>query len=144
MLSFCWTFAVIGFATTGSTTMKNWLCNNHSESHCLAGEASSLFWNDPNNMVKQLYNDIPQGNFKRGYKSPDDIGRVNTLTFFQRYWPNTKLFIGLSYPVVRWFESFWNFRMNNSGGLYPTISTILQGNATTSSKKYFFLLRTIF
>jgi hypothetical protein len=37
----------------GSTTIKNWLCNNHRESRCLAGEARSLFWNDPNNMVKQ-------------------------------------------------------------------------------------------
>ena len=117
-------FAVIGFAKTGSTTMKNWLCNNHSESRCLAGEARSLFWNAPSKMVQQLYNDIPQGDFKRGYKCPNDIGRVNTLTYFQRYWPNTKIFIGIRHPV-RWFESFWNFRMNNSRGHYPEPETLI-------------------
>lgn len=109
-VQFLMDLTMIGFAKCSSTTMRNWLCNYNDESRCLRGETFHLFWEKPGTMVASLYNDLPKGNYKRGYKSQNDISRIQTLTSFHNHWPETILFIGLRHPV-EWFESFWNFRM---------------------------------
>lgn len=109
-------FAVIGFAKCGSTSMRNLLCNYNEEAQCLLGEARQLYYGKPAQMTSSLYNILPQGNYKRGYKCPNDISQINTLRSLARYWPSIKLFIGLRHPV-HWFESFWNMRMNNAKGV---------------------------
>lgn len=60
---------------------------------------------------------------KRGYKSPIDLETPRALESIRRYWPQTKLIVGLRHPV-RWFESFYNFHLRH-GDRMPPPSTLL-------------------
>jgi hypothetical protein len=57
---------------------------------------------------------------KRGYKAPSDVTQLNVLKHFRDYFPNTGLIVGIRHPVL-WFQSLYNFRIQNFGSLNTTL-----------------------
>ncbi|GKY93544.1 hypothetical protein MPSEU_000321800 [Mayamaea pseudoterrestris] len=84
-------------------------------------EIYSLANGDPVDLVKQLYalggdnknNDnahsCSNNKIMRGYKSPNELRRLQSLWLLQKYFPTTKLIVGLRHPVW-WFQSWYNFK----------------------------------
>lgn len=69
-------------------------------------------------LVRDLYAELPQGNFKRGIKCPRDLENEYALGKYTEYLPNTNFLVGMRHPV-RWFESFYNFRVYNNNPMPP-------------------------
>lgn len=109
-------FAILGFAKCGTTTMMNWL--NQQQAHCFPDEIYDLMHQKPAQLIRRLYNER-----KNCYKSPNDISQAHVLEYFRRYWPSTPLFVGVRHPI-RWFESLYNFRVNNYDSMPPATQLI--------------------
>jgi hypothetical protein len=89
--------------------------------------------------VEKLYRKLPK-NLPRGFKCPSDINQDHVLEYYRRYFPRTKLFVGIRHPVLvgwlimpcqsssvtllhlisspllaplQWFQSLYNFRIQN-------------------------------
>ena len=69
-------------------------------------------------LVEMIYRDLPDGPYKRGYKSPSDIYNKAVLRVMRDCFPETKLLIGIRHPV-KWFESFYNYRVQNGFVMPP-------------------------
>lgn len=92
-------FAVIGFGKCGTTTIMEWL-DQHPQLQCIQEEVWALSRGKPKGLVNRLYNGLPDGSqYRRGYKCPADITDLRVLNYYRRYWPRTKLFIGVRYVV---------------------------------------------
>jgi hypothetical protein len=61
--------------------------------------------------------DLGPGKIK-GYKSPNDIWRPYALPAIRKYWPKTKLVIGVRHPIKH-FESYYNYHVNRRA--YPML-----------------------
>jgi hypothetical protein len=103
-------FAIIGFGKCGTTTLKSWL-DRHPEIQCYPHEVYALAHRQPQELLRLLYY-LPEGNYKRGYKSPFDLVYNYTMPYFRRYFPKTPLIVGIRHPVL-WFQSLYNFRIQN-------------------------------
>ena len=103
-------FAIVGYPKCGTGTMKDWL-RNHPEAQMHTHEMQSLSLGRPAHAIEKLYKRLPEGDYKRGYKSPFDItNKGGALDSLQTYWPQTKLIVGVRHPIL-WFQSFYNFRV---------------------------------
>ena len=60
-------FSIIGFGKCGTSTMMHWLAG-HEEIQSFRTEIWDLMGHRPDNLVRQLYQELPVGNYKRGYK----------------------------------------------------------------------------
>lgn len=110
-------FAILGFAKCGTSTMMTWI-GQHPAAQCIQEEVYDLIKDKPAELIRRLYNELPEGDYKRGYKSPGEIGQAHVRAHISRYWPLTPIFVGIRHPVT-WFESFYNFRANNIHGIMP-------------------------
>ena len=104
-------WVVAGFGKCGTTTMMTWLADHH-EVQAFRDEIWELMRSNPRGLIRMLYNELPPGHYKRGYKAPGDITQSHILNYFGQYWPRTRLIIGVRHPI-RWFESLYNFRVQN-------------------------------
>jgi hypothetical protein len=104
--------AIIGFGKAGTTTVMNWL-SQHGRIHMYPQEIYDLADHRPAHFIQKLYM-LPVGeNLIRGYKSPMDLTMHHVVQdYLRRYWPATNLVVGIRHPV-RWFESLYNFRIQN-------------------------------
>jgi hypothetical protein len=110
-------FAILGFPKCGTSTMMRWL-NQHSSASVIDVEVYDLMSNRPARLVNRLYKLPADEAHKRGYKSPNDVYHSNALGYLKQYWPETPLLVGLRHPV-RWFESLYNFKVNNYKTMLP-------------------------
>ena len=101
-------FAIIGFPKCGTTSFSLWL-RKHPEIEISGAEWYYLSKGKPESLVVNLYNQLREGNYKRGYKAPLDVTN-DALDSFQKYWPKTRLIVGLRHPIL-WFQSFYNYRL---------------------------------
>jgi hypothetical protein len=108
-------WAIIGHAKTGTTFIMKWL-DRHPEIATWDDEMCILFDNRPAGLVERLYNGLPEGHYKRGFKCPAHFSR-RAIRYFKRYFSNTRIIVGVRHPV-RWFESFYNFRTRHGGANY--------------------------
>ena len=114
-------FAVIGFGKTGTTSILRHLSemtDSLSKEHC------DLVVNNSGQLLKDLYEDharrVKQATRNgeeledrlRGLKCPQDISSDKSIFNYAKYFPSTKLIIGIRHPVL-WFESLYNFRVTN-------------------------------
>ncbi len=114
-------FAIIGFGKTGTTSLLRHLSemtDSLSKEHC------DLVVNNSGQLLKDLYEDharrIKQAKRNseepedrlRGLKCPQDISSDYSIVNYAKYFPSTKLIIGVRHPVL-WFESLYNFRVTN-------------------------------
>jgi hypothetical protein len=104
--------AIIGFGKAGTTTVMKWL-SQHPRIHMYPKEIYDLADRKPAHFVQKLYM-LPVGdNSIRGYKSPMDLTLPHVVQdYLRRYWPATKLIVGVRHQV-RWFQSLYNFRIQN-------------------------------
>ena len=123
-------FAILGFPKCGTSTMMQWL-GQHPEAQCFRHEVNDLKNNKPTELIKRLYYKLPEGNYKRGYKSPSEIELDHIRDHLARLFPQTKVVIGIRHPV-RWFESFYNFRTQNLKSM-PHANTLI-GPCTKEKK----------
>ena len=111
-VQFLMDFAVVGYPKTATTTMLYWL-NSQSEILMYDHEIYYMTDGEPADMVRALYA-LPAGNqYKRGYKAPRDIYIPRAIDSFNKYFPKTKLIVGIRHPVL-WFESFYNYRIRSN------------------------------
>lgn len=115
-------FAIVAHPKTATTAVMNWL-SSHPEIEMHKYELSSLAVGKPAEFVSQLYDLKPGRQYKRGYKAPRDLVCGASLNAIAKYWPRTKLIVGLRHPVL-WFESFYNFRIH-SGYKMPPAETLI-------------------
>jgi len=99
-------FAIVGHSKTGTSSQMNWLAK-HAEVQMYHHEVHSLRNGKPKELVELMYA-LPSGRqFKRGYKSPNDIVNAISMEAIRTYWPKTKLIVGIRHPV-KWFERYAN------------------------------------
>ncbi|KAL3769934.1 hypothetical protein ACHAWO_001882 [Cyclotella atomus] len=114
-------FSIIGFAKTGTTSMLRHLAQI---THMPPSETCDLSDSGAAKLVKDLYADRNKRlevaerhgeEFEeqlRGIKCPQDISSDAAMQNYAKYFPNTKLVVGVRHPVL-WFESLYNFRVSN-------------------------------
>ena len=112
-------FAIVGFGKAGTTTLMEWLAR-HPSVAVFSREVYDLVQKQPAKLVRSLYEDLPAGNYTRGYKNPLEVTQKHVLDYYRTYWPHTKLLIGLRHPI-HWFESLYNFRVQNLSPGQPEI-----------------------
>ena len=117
-------FAILGHAKCGTSTMMTWL-SQHPEVLCFPNEVTTLQQGDPDAFAEELQQLLSENNdtnkIKTCYKSPSDVESRPALRILRTVWPDTKLIVGIRHPI-RWFESFYNFRIQNFGVMpHPNI-----------------------
>eukprot|EP00816_Leptocylindrus_hargravesii_P002039 CAMPEP_0196816242 /NCGR_PEP_ID=MMETSP1362-20130617/54270_1 /TAXON_ID=163516 /ORGANISM="Leptocylindrus danicus, Strain CCMP1856" /LENGTH=419 /DNA_ID=CAMNT_0042193493 /DNA_START=64 /DNA_END=1320 /DNA_ORIENTATION=- len=105
-------FAVVGFPKCGTSTMMHYL--NTAESWVPDVEMCQL--NTHKNKLKLIQKLKEHGesnpNQKRGIKCPASAESALSHKHYRKYFPKTNFITGVRHPV-EWFESFYNFRINN-------------------------------
>lgn len=99
-------FAIIGHSKCATTAHLRWI-RDHPQVTMYNKEVHSLRYGRPAEMASLMYA-MPAGDYKRGYKAPNDIRTPSALDSLRTYWPRTKLVIGVRHPV-KWFESYYNY-----------------------------------
>ena len=91
-----------------------WL-NMHDEIAVILREQMALQKRHPVQIIRTISNSLPEGRYRRGYKSPNDVEDGRARNKLRVHYPKTRLLVGLRHPVL-WFESFYNHRIQNG---YP-------------------------
>jgi len=65
-------------------------------------------------LMKDIYDDLifVDNQLLRGIKCPQDVSSDWSMHNYARYFPRTKLIVGVRHPIF-WFESLYNFRVSN-------------------------------
>lgn len=110
-------FSIVGFPKTGTSTLMLYL-KNHTESiFIFDDERCELGWNQQIRLVYDLYKEYHPDKLM-GIKCPRDLEVDLALNNYRTYFPETKFIVGLRNPI-RWFESFYNFRVHNEFPMRP-------------------------
>jgi len=125
-------FAIIGFPKSGTTFLKDYI-NQTSQTYVYERELCIKKYSDLIDFVELYYDlheqynsqqhqqeqggypsmkDTSPNRIKFGLKCPGVLYR-NDLSIYKRYFPKTKLIVGLRSPLS-WFESFYNYQMTKS------------------------------
>lgn len=106
-------FSIIGFPKTGTTSILRHLVDL---SNSLPKEHCELVVNDTAKLVRYIYDDHTKRSSLDsrlvGIKCPQDISSDYSMVNYAKYFPRTKLIVGIRHPVL-WFESLYNFRVSN-------------------------------
>lgn len=104
-----WTldFAILGFAKCATSFLMRYL-KSHPQVQTWDQEVCNIYDQEPAGLVHRLYTELPEGDYKRGFKCPGHFSR-RPMRYFRRYFSKTVLIVGMRHPV-KWFESFYNFR----------------------------------
>jgi hypothetical protein len=131
-------FAVVGFPKCGTSTLmlhlhmtsSNLTSNSNvsstvsaslsrnvglaSEVELFPEERCDLGGNQQVRLIHDLYHDmIPGPQYIRGLKCPQNLeSAAMALPVYSKYFPHTKFIVGVRHPVL-WFQSFYNFRIQN-------------------------------
>jgi hypothetical protein len=110
--------AIVGFPKCGTTALQDWL-SQHPQVQFLPGEPFPLMHRKPYLLIYKLYTQLPAEDgptkFVRGYKNPLDIRAQPSISTLAKFFPKTLLIVGLRHPV-HWFESLYNFKIQNLPG----------------------------
>ena len=96
----------------------------HEHMAVLDFEITALQKNHPARILNYMIRDLPEGRFRRGYKSPTDVEDGRARNKLGVHYGKTKLLVGLRHPVL-WFESFYNHRVQN-GYEMPDILEVIR------------------
>lgn len=108
-------FAIIAHGKCGTTYLQN-ILRRHPETDMPEHELHNMRYNDIAGMIEALLELEPTK--KRGYKAPNDLGRLVALKAIHQYWPDTKLIVGVRHPVSH-FESWYNYNTRQGLVLKP-------------------------
>lgn len=109
--------AIIGFPKTGTSTLMKYL-HLSPQVQVFDEERCEMGYNQQAKLMASLYKDMPEGDLIRGIKCPRDLEQALSLQNYQTYFPQTDFMVGLRHPI-EWFESFYNFRVNNMFPMPP-------------------------
>lgn len=104
-------FAIIGFPKTGTSTLMLYLKNQTDSVFIFKDERCEIAWGQKVPLLKDLHQHYHE-NIHMGIKCPSNLEMDHALKVYDEDFPETKFIIGLRHPVL-WFESFYNFRINN-------------------------------
>ncbi|KAL7544491.1 hypothetical protein ACHAWF_007879 [Thalassiosira exigua] len=113
-------FSIIGFPKTGTTSILRHLSDLTAT---LPNEHCDLVANGTAKLLKDIYKDhslrlkeskgaASLGKQIRGIKCPQDISSDWSMHNYAKYFPRTKLIVGIRHPIF-WFQSLYNFRVSN-------------------------------
>jgi hypothetical protein len=121
-------FAIIGHGKCGTTSIQHWLME-HDEIYCPDDELLELSMGTHpqflQRLVKESLNATESQHPKMiqkvllGYKNPGEIRIPKSIQFLSRWFPKTLLIVGIRHPVL-WFESLYNFKVQNLPGYMPS------------------------
>ena len=105
-------FAVTAFPKCGTSSLMHYFAENpevqmHKDERCELGSNQHV------RLIMDMYNNFPAGDFVRGIKCPREIENKLALKNYARFFPKTDMIVGIRHPV-KWFESFYNHRVQNS------------------------------
>jgi hypothetical protein len=103
--------AIVGFPKTGTSTLMKYL-HLSPQIQVFDQERCELGYNQHAKLILSLYQDMPPGHYIRAFKCPRDLEVTLALQNYAHYFPHTDFMVGLRHPIS-WFESFYNFRVNN-------------------------------
>eukprot|EP00537_Pseudo-nitzschia_pungens_P003882 CAMPEP_0172363706 /NCGR_PEP_ID=MMETSP1060-20121228/6984_1 /TAXON_ID=37318 /ORGANISM="Pseudo-nitzschia pungens, Strain cf. cingulata" /LENGTH=510 /DNA_ID=CAMNT_0013086505 /DNA_START=159 /DNA_END=1691 /DNA_ORIENTATION=+ len=126
-------FGIIGFPKCGTTTMMKWL-NMHDHIAVIDFEITALQNNHPARILNYIIRDLPEGRYRRGYKSPGDAENGRARNKLGIHYGKTKLLVGLRHPVL-WYESFYNHRVQNGYEMPDLMETIHKRNGTVNRNR---------
>jgi len=115
-------FAIIGMSKTGTTSLLKMLSNSTS---IIPKERCDLVVDDVLLLVNSLHSikkaqSTQHGQqFPTGIKCPQDVSSQKSIQNYKKYFPKTKLIVGLRHPIL-WFESLYNFNARNMNKMAPT------------------------
>ncbi|KAI2497342.1 hypothetical protein MHU86_17162 [Fragilaria crotonensis] len=116
-ISFLVDFAIIGFPKCGTSTMMEYL-DKSPYTKVAQKERCELGTGRQAKLTRDLYKELPEGNYKRGIKCPRDLENEFSMAGYNKYFPGVHLLVGIRHPVL-WLESFYNFRVYNNNPMPP-------------------------
>lgn len=118
-------FAIIGFAKCGTSTMMAYL-HQPPLSTVFQHERCDVGYDLPGKLVPALYKTLTKTkDTLLGIKCPRNID--DSMNNFSIFFPKTKFIIALRHPV-QWFQSLYNFRINNEGRELPDPNLLTGGH----------------
>jgi hypothetical protein len=111
-------FSIVGFPKTGTSTIMLYLKNQTQSIFIFDDERCELGWNQHVPLLKDLYRMYQGPQIKIGIKCPRDLEIDLALNNYRMYFPETKFIVGVRNPI-RWFESFYYFRVHNGFPMLP-------------------------
>ena len=100
----------------------------HDEIAVLNFEIQALQRHHPARILNYIIRDLPEGRYRRGYKSPNDVEDGRARNKLAIHYPKTKLLVGLRHPVL-WYESFYNHRVQNGYDMPDLAAAIVAAEA---------------
>lgn len=125
-------FAVVGSAKAGTSFLLRYI-GNSNETLMPKYEVCKMSKNRPDELVQLYYNaSLVAGKYHRdsssadlsatkvinGLKCPKSLGTELAVSNFAKYFPNMKYIVTMRHPV-KWFQSFYNYRVYGNGKLPP-------------------------
>lgn len=110
-------FSIVGAPKTGTSTLMNFLHDHNESVFIFTDERCELSWNRQVVLLKDLYEHY-QPNRIMGVKCPNYMHVTLAMDNFKTYFPKTKFIVGVRSPIL-WFESFYNFRIQNRIKMLP-------------------------
>mmetsp|Transcript_6262 Transcript_6262/g.15501 ORF Transcript_6262/g.15501 Transcript_6262/m.15501 type:complete len:355 (+) Transcript_6262:34-1098(+) len=110
-------FSIVGFPKTGTSTLMLYLQNHTQSIFIFDDERCEMGWNQHVPLLKDLYRKY-QPNLLMGIKCPRDLEVDYALNNYRSFFPETRFIVGVRNPI-RWFESFYNFRVHNDFPMLP-------------------------
>ncbi|GAX28530.1 hypothetical protein FisN_12Hu103 [Fistulifera solaris] len=93
-------FAIIGFPKCGTSTLMFHL-QNHPEVQIFSDERCDMAFNKQARLIRDLYNEFPDGDYARGLKCPMDVESTQLgMPNYLKYFPTTRFLIGIRHPVL--------------------------------------------
>jgi hypothetical protein len=120
-------FAIIGHGKCGTTSIQHWLME-HDEMYCPEDEILELSLASRPQFLQRLVMESLKAAEQQhpkiqkvllGYKNPGEIRVPKSIQFLSRWFPKTLLIVGIRHPVL-WFESLYNFKVQNLPGHMPS------------------------
>ena len=110
-------FSIAGFPKCGTSTMMEYL-EKSPYTKVAQKEKCELGYGRQAKLVRDLYEELPEGRYVRGIKCPRDLENEFSMQNYQKYFRDTHFLVGLRHPVD-WFQSFYNFRVYNNNPMPP-------------------------
>lgn len=93
-------FAIIGFPKCGTSTLMFHL-QNHPEIQIFSDERCDMAFNKQARLIRDLYNEFPEGDYARGLKCPMDVESTKLgMPNYLQYFPQTRFLVGIRHPVL--------------------------------------------
>jgi len=110
-------FSIVGFPKTGTSTLMHYLISQNRSIFMFQDERCEIGWNQHVPLLKDLYQNYDKDKLM-GIKCPNNLEVDYALENYRTVFPKTKFIVGIRNPI-RWFESFYNFRIHNEFPMPP-------------------------